>query len=272
MDDNGDLPEPDEEYYEGKAFLEGSAGAGGGIGIVDADIKGLINGAGIVKVKTSGENKGDVEFTVRIDGEANGSITAATLGPNAQGKVRLTATITLDAQNGYKPDKLTLKGNAGYTGALGTKLALDGDDLEDVSKALEKVSLSDNQGTGQGFEVSAELDLKDPENLQATLDALAGQNARAAGAGARRARHARLRHLQPRPRRTPRARSRSGSASAAAAAAAPAPRSRATARATFARPGVHSPRASASSPPDEARHPPFRPRPLPRRRRLRRRR
>jgi Flp pilus assembly pilin Flp len=177
VDDNGDLPEPDEEYYEGKAFLEGSAGAGGGIGIVDADIAGLINGAGIVKVKTSGENKGDVEFTVRIDGEANGSITAATLGPNAQGKVRLTATITLDAQNGYKPDKLVLKGFAGYTGALGTKLALDGDDLSDVSKALEKVSLSDNQGTGQGFEVSGELDLKDPANLQATLDALAGQNA-----------------------------------------------------------------------------------------------
>ena len=64
IDDNGDLPEPNETYFEGKAFLDGTAGAGGGVGIVDADIKGLIKGAGVVKVKTSGENKGDVEFTV----------------------------------------------------------------------------------------------------------------------------------------------------------------------------------------------------------------
>jgi len=177
IDDNGDLPTPNEEYYEGKAFLEGSAGAGGGIGIVDADIKGLINGAGLVKVKTSGENKGDVEFTVRIDGEANGSITAATLGGGATGKVRMTATITLDAQNGYKPDKLVLKGNAGYTGNFDQKLALDGDELKDICSALEEVSISDQAGEGKGFEVSGELDLDDPENLQATLDALAGQNA-----------------------------------------------------------------------------------------------
>src|SRR5918997_2824788 len=146
IDDNEDLPEPTEEYYEGKAFIEGSAGAGGGVGIVDADGKALINGAGLVKVKTSGENKGDVEFTVRIDGEANGTITAATLG-------------------------------AGYTGSLDTKLKLEGDELKDISKTLEEVSVSSNAGEGQGFEVSGELDLKDPENLQATLDALAGRNA-----------------------------------------------------------------------------------------------
>ncbi len=177
IDDNEDLPEPTEEYYEGKAFIEGSAGAGGGVGIVDADVKALINGAGLVKVKTSGENKGDVEFTVRIDGEANGTITAATLGGGLTGKVRMTATITLDAQNGYKPDKLVLKGNAGYTGSLDTKLKLEGDELKDISKTLEEVSVSSNAGEGQGFEVSGELDLKDPENLQATLDALAGRNA-----------------------------------------------------------------------------------------------
>ncbi len=114
---------------------------------------------------------------MRIDGEANGSITAATLGGGATGKVRMTATITLDAQNGYKPDKLVLKGNAGYTGNFDQKLALDGDELKDISSALEEVSISDQAGEGKGFEVSGELDLDDPENLQATLDALAGQNA-----------------------------------------------------------------------------------------------
>ena len=258
IDDNGDLPKPNEEYFEGKAFLEGSAGAGGGIGIVDADIKGLIDGAGLVKVKTSGENKGDVEFTVRIDGEANGSLTAATLGGGATtARSGMTATITLDAQNGYKPDKLVLKGNAGYTGNFDQKLALDGDELKDISSALEEVSISDQAGEGKGFEVSGELDLDDPENLQATLDALARARTpfRWPKRWTRTARSASTRTTSP--PRTRRARSRSASVSAAVAAAAPAARSRAIAPGSFARRAVHSPRASASNPPDEGPPPPF---------------
>ena len=177
VDDNGDLPEPDETYVEGKAFLNGSAGAGGGIGVIDADIKGLIEGAGVVKVVSSGENEGDVEFTVKLEGEANGNVTAATLGAGATGKTEFTATISLDAQNGYRPDKLVLKGNGGITGGFDSNIELEGDELKDISSALEELSLGTNSGDGKGFEVSAELDLKDPENLEATLQALAGQNA-----------------------------------------------------------------------------------------------
>jgi hypothetical protein len=177
VDDNEDLPEPTETYVEGKAFLNGSAGAGGGVGILDADVKALIEGAGVVKVVTSGENEGDVEFTVKLEGDVNGNLTAATLGAGAGGKVEFTATISLDAQNGYKPDKLVLEGNGGYTTTLDSNVELEGDELKDISSALEELSLSANAGEGHGFEVSAELDLNDPENLSATLQALTGSNA-----------------------------------------------------------------------------------------------
>ena len=175
VDDNGDLPTPTETYMEGKAFLNGTAKGGAGVGVIDGELKGFIEGAGVVKVVSSGKNKGDVTFTVKLDANASGGLTVGALGGGIKGQLGFTAQITLDAQNGYKPDKLVLKGNAGYTGSLNTQAILEGDELEDISKALEKVTLSDSQGAGQGLEVSAELDLKDPDNLDATLRALTSQ-------------------------------------------------------------------------------------------------
>ena len=175
IDDNGDLPKPTETYVEGKAFLNGSGKAGAGVGVIDGELKALIEGAGVVKVTSSGKNEGDVEFTVQLDADASGNLTVGTLGGGLNGQLGFTATISLDAQNGYKPDKLVLKGNAGYTGSLDTNLLLEGDELKDVSKALKEVSLSSSDGIGQGLEVSAELDLTDPDNLAATLQALTSQ-------------------------------------------------------------------------------------------------
>src|SRR5829696_4539105 len=175
IDDNGDLPNPTETYMEGKAFLNGSGKAGAGLGIADGELKGLIEGAGVVKVTNSGENEGDVEFTVQLDADASGGLTVGTLGGGLNGQLGFTATISLDAQNGYKPDKLVLKGNTGYTGSLDSKLLLEARDLKDISSALETVSLSSSAGSGQGLEVSAELDLQDAGNLEATLRALTSQ-------------------------------------------------------------------------------------------------
>jgi hypothetical protein len=175
VDDDEDLPKPRESYVEGKAFLNGSADAGAGAGIIDGELKGLIEGAGVVKVTSSGENAGDVEFTVQLDGDASGGFTAGTLGGGLNGQLGFTATISLDAQNGYKPDKLVLKGTTSYTGSLDTKLLLEARELKDISSALKAVSLSAGAGSGQGLEVSAELDLKDAENLEATLRALTSQ-------------------------------------------------------------------------------------------------
>ena len=193
----------------------------------------------MVKVTSSGKNEGDVEFTVKLDGDASGGLTVGTLGGGVNGKLGFTATISLDAQNGYKPDKLVLKGNAGYTGSLDTKLLLEAKELKDVSSALEKVSLSTSDGIGQGLEVSGELDLKDPDNLDGDAAGAdqPGPGRAPARAGAQRQRQARLRHLRPRRHPRPRARSRSASASAAAPAAAPTARRRATAAASCGCPG-----------------------------------
>jgi hypothetical protein len=175
VDDNEDLPDPTETYVEGKAFLNGSGDAGAGIGVVDGELRGLIEGSGLVRVVSSGANEGDVTFTVRLNADASGGLTVGALGGGVNGRLMFTAQITLDAQNGYRPDKLVLKGNAGYTGSLNLSAVLEGDDLQDISSALETVSLSASDGTGQGLEVSAELDLTDPENLDATLRALTSQ-------------------------------------------------------------------------------------------------
>ncbi|MEA2313237.1 MAG: hypothetical protein QOE28_3205 [Solirubrobacteraceae bacterium] len=174
VDKNADLPTPTETYMEGRAFIQGNADAAAGIGLVDANLKAMLEGAGAVKVTTSGKDKGDVEFTVELKGSANGNLTAATLGAGIKGEAAFTATISLDAQNGYKPDKLVLKGTAGYTGGADLQAKLEGSQLKDVSKALKEVSLTGHDGTGHGLEFSAELDLKDPQNLQATLDAITG--------------------------------------------------------------------------------------------------
>ncbi len=175
VDDNGDLPKPTETYMEGKAFINGSGKAGAGLGVLDGELSALIEAAGVVKVTSSGDNAGDVEFTVQLDADASGGLTVGTLGGGINGQLGYTATISLDAQNGYRPDKLVLKGNAGYTGSLDAKLLLEGKELKDISSALKEVSLTSNVGTGQGLEVSAELDLTDPENLDATLRALTSQ-------------------------------------------------------------------------------------------------
>ena len=99
----------------------------------------------------------------------------AALGGNVKGQLAFTAQITLDAQNDYQPDKLVLKGNAAYTGSISAQALLEGDDLDDLAGELEKVTLSASEGQGQGLEVSGELDLKDQENLDATLRALTSQ-------------------------------------------------------------------------------------------------
>ena len=175
VDDNEDLPEPTETYMEGKAFLNGSADAAAGIGVLDGELRGLIEGAGLVRVVSSGKNEGDVTFTVRLNADAGGGLTAGALGGGIDGRLAFSAQITLDAQNDYHPDKLVLKGNAGYTGSINAQAVLEGDDLKDLAGELEKVALTASVGQGQGLEVSAELDLDDPENLDATLRALTSQ-------------------------------------------------------------------------------------------------
>jgi len=174
VDDNEDLPTPTETYTSGKLFLDGEAGAGIGAGVIDAELEGLIRGAGAVKLKTSGKDKGDAEVSFELEGDIDGSLGAAIFGAGVGGggDANFTATISLDAQDGYRPDKLVVTGTAGYTGTFDVHLDLEGDDLKDISKAVDELTFTSNAGEGQGIEFSGELDLHDPENLAATLAVL----------------------------------------------------------------------------------------------------
>ena len=224
----------------------------------------------MVKVTSSGKNEGDVEFTVQLDADASGGLTVGTLGGGLNGQLGFTATISLDAQNGYKPDKLVLKGNAGYTGSLDTNLLLEGDELKDISSALEEVSLSssDRRRPGAGGLGRARPDRPGQPRGDAAGAHQPGPERAAARASAstRTASSASTPTTSTPPR--PRARSRSAWASAAAVAAARAARPRATAAAWCACPAARSSRASASSLHDDARETtPIPAAPLPARRR-----
>ncbi len=185
VDDDRDLPTPKETYVEAQAFLSGKAAAGGGIGLDDAGIKGLLEAAGVVKVTTSGANKGDVEFSVEVSGNADASLTDAVFGVGAAGRVdaKFTATVTLDAQNGYRPDHLILKGTANAMGGATFAVEPKGNDLKAIAKELEKLSFSSSETAGKGVEFTADLDLKDPANRNAALGALLSGGNPAAVAG-----------------------------------------------------------------------------------------
>ena len=192
----------------------------------------------MVKVKTRGKNEGDVEFTVALDGDASGGLTVGTLGGGLNGQRRFTATISLDAQNGYKPDKLVLKGNAGYTGSLDTNLLLEGDELKDISRRSRRSHCPRATGRRPGAGGLRRARPDDPENLAATLAGAhqPGQNARPLALALDEDGTLGFDTYDLATSET-RARSRSASASAAGVAAAPAARPRATAAAWCASPG-----------------------------------
>jgi hypothetical protein len=174
IDDNEDLPTPSETYIEAGAFLEGNGDLGAGGLAQSAELQAMLRAAGVVKVKTSGPDKGDAEVSFELSGEAGATLTQAALGGGVDGEVEFTVTIKLDAQNGFRPDELEIKGTAGYTGTFDFGHNFQADELADISKLLETLKLTGSAGDGHGLEVGGRLDLKDPENLAATLALLRG--------------------------------------------------------------------------------------------------
>lgn len=186
VDRDQDLPEPDETYVEAGVLLKGNAGAGaGGLPGLSAEIKGLIQAAGVAKVVTSGENKGDVEIALELSGDVNGALSQEMLGVSggAGATGSFTATLMLDAQNGYEPDSLVITGTAGYTGTLDLGPDFNADDLAGLTDKLKTLSLTSSTGEGQGIKVGAELDLDDPTNRAAALDLLLSRGSAGAVAG-----------------------------------------------------------------------------------------
>ena len=239
IDDNGDLPKPTETYVEGKAFLNGSGKAGAGVGVLDGELKALIEGAGVVKVTSSGKNEGDVEFTVQLDADASGDLTVGTLGGGLNGQLGFTATISLDAQNGYKPDKLVAQGQRRLHGLARHEPAARGrraqGHLERARGGLAVLQRRRRPGPGGLGRARPDRPGQPRRRRCRRSPARARTWSRSRSRSTRTASSASTPTTSPAPR--PRARSRSASASAAAVAAARAARPRATAAAWCACPG-----------------------------------
>jgi hypothetical protein len=192
VDSDGDLPEPDGRYQEAEAFLQQKGNVSGGAGGVDAGIKELIRAAGTVKVVSSGDaggagQAGDVEVALQVDASLAGELGVATLGASGGAGASFTATLKLDAQDGYRPSSVEFTGLREYSGEASLGAGVGGEDVADVARTLRDSSVggTTTSGSGRKAEFKAELPLAGPENrenLAATLELLSGaaQPARAA--------------------------------------------------------------------------------------------
>jgi hypothetical protein len=176
-DDADDLPEPTATYIDAELFLQGDADLGAGVPGLDGALALAAEGAGGAKVFTSGKDKGDVELHINMTAEAAADLGILALGPGIGGETTVTATILLDntGDSTFRPEKLTITGTAGYNGSpLNATQLLNQGDLASLSTALESASAGSSSGSGQQVEFSAELDLRNQQNLEATLLAMNG--------------------------------------------------------------------------------------------------
>jgi hypothetical protein len=176
-EDADDLPEPTSTFVDAELFVQGDADLGAGIPGLDGALEAAAEGAGGAKVFTSGPDAGDVELHFNLEAEVAADLGILALGPGIGGDTTVTATLLLDntGDSTFRPQKLTVTGTAGYSGSpLNATQILNEADLASLSTALESASAGSSSGTGQQVEFSAELDLSDPQNLEATLGVLAG--------------------------------------------------------------------------------------------------
>lgn len=176
-DDADDLPEPTATYVDAELFVNGDADLGAGVPGLDAALELAAEGAGGAKVFTSGPDAGDVELHFNLTAEAAADLGILALGPGIGGEATVTATLLLDntGDSTFRPQKLTVTGTAGYNGSpLNATQLLNTQDLASLSTALESAAIRNSEGSGQQVEFSAELDLADPRNLDATLGVLTG--------------------------------------------------------------------------------------------------
>ena len=171
-EDADDLPEPHSTYVDVEGIVNGEANIGAGIPGLDAALELAAAGAGGAKLITSGDDAGDVELHFNLSAEAAADLGILALGPGIGGKASVTATLLLEhtEDDFLRPRKLTVTGTAGYNGSpLNATQLLNTEDLASLTSALESSAIRSSEGSGQQVEFSAELDLRDRENLEATV-------------------------------------------------------------------------------------------------------
>lgn len=167
-EDEPDLPEPTSEYVEVEGIARAGAGASAEAGPAGgAGVEAALEAAGGARRILSGENEGDIELYIQLDGSVAGSLSAATLGPGGGGDVSGVATLTL--KDGTTPRELKLSLSTGYTGSLNIAQSAEGADLGNLSRVLEQASAGGSAGSGQTLEFGAALNLENPDNRDAAL-------------------------------------------------------------------------------------------------------
>jgi hypothetical protein len=191
--DPGDLPEPDSRYVNAEALVTGEAKLIGNVIIADAGAQALLGLAGGARIYTSGPDEGRVDLNIRIDAELAANLGLVTFGPNVTGTARFIATVTLDEDNGYRPEHVRVIGTAGYNGDLGGSdliLAPTSGQLSEIQEALRRGRLKDaafgsTDGSGQQVEFTGDLDLTTDAERTAAMRALTGDGSGAAELAAR---------------------------------------------------------------------------------------
>ena len=171
-EDADDLPEPTSTYVDVEGILNGEASIGAGVPGLDAALELAAEGAGGAKLITSGDEAGDVELHFNLTAEAAADLGILALGPGIGGEASVTATLLLEhtEDDFLRPRKLTVTGTAGYNGSpLNATQLLNTEDLASLTTALESSAVRSSEGSGQQVEFSAELDLRDRENLEAAV-------------------------------------------------------------------------------------------------------
>jgi hypothetical protein len=161
------LPDPDSEYVGGEvgvsAFAEAISDNGGMPSLPgrpdEIGAEAELRAAGGARVFTDGDREGETELYYTIEGSVSGELEDAflgTLGGAAEGDV--TATVVIGADG--RPQ--TLRVNA--TGTLTGEENLGAGELTSGGDISEMLSDSDS-AAGKTYEVVAELDISDPDNL-----------------------------------------------------------------------------------------------------------
>jgi hypothetical protein len=161
-----DLPEHDETTYAGgvEVSAKGSLGGSG----LEGGLSGAVGVGAIYNEDEDSPNYGDKTYFFEIGGGVEGETPGAptslvNLGLGADAKVRLAVTYDRNGQ----PKRAQVIGQLDVTGSGGLSVEDTSKDLDDLLKGLTKVKASGTSSAGGRAIFTADLDLRDPDNLNA---------------------------------------------------------------------------------------------------------
>jgi hypothetical protein len=161
-----DLPDHDETTYAGgvEVSAEGSLGGSG----FEGGLSGSVGVGATYNEDEDSPNYGDATYFFDIGGGVEGSTgggaeSIVNLGLGADASVRLAVTYDRDG----RPKKAVVIGQLDVSGSGALTVEDKAKDLDDLIKGLTRVSAGTTSSAGGRAIFTADLDLRDPANLEA---------------------------------------------------------------------------------------------------------